>query len=84
MSETESTPTAPAPATGSRFDFPAPSQGRIEAMGDLTGAVKTFENIINELCTPSREHSLALTSLEQVMHWATSAIARHGVPRAEK
>jgi hypothetical protein len=83
MSETTA-PTTPTPASpGSRFDFPPATQGRIEAMGDLSGAAKVFEKILNELCAPSREHSLALIHLEQVMHWATSAIARHGVPEVK-
>lgn len=47
---------------------------RYEAVRELTGGLAST---LTELCPPSRELSLALTNLEQVMFWANAAIARN-------
>ena len=36
-----------------------------------------YANLLVDNCPPSRELSLALTNLEQVMFWANAAIARN-------
>lgn len=35
---------------------------------------------INQYTANSREKSLAITTLEEVMFWANAAVARHGLP----
>lgn len=40
-------------------------------------------NVIDRFCPESREKSLAITKLEEVMMWANAAIARNPVPEQE-
>jgi len=59
-----------------RFTYHKPKKGqnlRYEQVRDDAG---TFAANLCRLCPESRELSLALTKLEEVVFWANSAIAR--------
>ena len=38
---------------------------------------KNLANLINDITPPSREQSLAITKLEEVVFWANASIARN-------
>jgi hypothetical protein len=63
-----------------RFGF-HPARGnqgeRYEANRELLANAASF---LTHNCPPSRELSLALTKLEEVMFWANAAIARNEKP----
>lgn len=48
--------------------------GRYEYIRDNAGSLA---EALNRLCPPSRELSLAMTKLEEVVFWANAAIARN-------
>lgn len=52
-----------------------PSQEGIQDIRTIRRAAKRLGIDIIELSEPSRERSLALTKLEEAVHWATKAIA---------
>ncbi|MCK9495224.1 MAG: hypothetical protein M0R75_06975 [Dehalococcoidia bacterium] len=58
-----------APDTGPKHD-------RIRA------AAREFAEVINEVAPDSRQKSLAVTALEESMHWANAAIACNEAPAA--
>lgn len=59
-----------------RFTYHQPKVFSVEKMEKIKEAGKNFAHMINELCPTSRETSLALTALDQVVMWADAAIAR--------
>lgn len=61
-----------------RFSYHAPKPGQPEKYEALRSKAKELAYLIDELCPPSREQSLALTHLEQAIMCANAGIARRG------
>jgi hypothetical protein len=59
------------------FVYHAPFGDQAARYGVLREAAKDLAEIIMGQCPPSRETSVALTNLEQVVFWANAAIARN-------
>jgi hypothetical protein len=59
-----------------RFTYHAPKPGQPEKYEFLRSGGRALANAINELCPESREKSLAITKLEEVIMWANASIAR--------
>jgi hypothetical protein len=59
------------------FKYHAPTQSDIKKHQSIRDFAKSFAHLINESCIESREKSLALTKLEEVVMWANAAIARY-------
>lgn len=53
------------------------SQGQQDRYGEVRSGCHDLASRLLSLCPPSRELSLALTNLEQVMFWANASIARN-------
>lgn len=60
-----------------RFTYHAPSNGQAVKYEALRDTAKSFAYLIKSLTPASREQSLALTHLEEVVFWANAAIARN-------
>ncbi len=60
-----------------RFTYHAPKGDQPEKYEYLRGAALEMSKMINETCPDSREKSLAITKLEEVVFWANAAIARN-------
>lgn len=59
------------------FTYHAPKEDQVERYAAICDLAKDVANLIIE-CTPiSREQSVALTTLEEVVMWANAAIARN-------
>ena len=58
------------------FTYHAPKTDQVEQFVKIRDTAKTFAEYLVTACPPSRELSLALTSLEQTVMWANAAIAR--------
>ena len=61
----------------SNFSYHPPVEGQPEKYEELRGLAKSLAYRITNLCPPSRERSLALTSLEESIMWANASIARN-------
>ena len=61
----------------SRFTYHAPKGTQTERYKTIRASGLTLANEINELCPDSREKSLAVTKLEEVIMWANASIARN-------
>jgi hypothetical protein len=59
------------------FTYHAPQGDQAERYGELRNHAKQLALTIVHLCPDSRERSLALTHLEEVVFFANAAIARH-------
>lgn len=59
-----------------RFSYHSPKPGQNELYEALRAKGKELAELIVQSCPESREQSLALTSLEEAIFWANSAIAR--------
>lgn len=59
-----------------RFTYHPPTPERVKAHEVIRAAHKNLALLIANYVPPGREHSLALTNLEQSMFWANAAIAR--------
>lgn len=59
------------------FVYHAPKEGQPEIYQKLRDKAKEFAYMINELVPDSREKSLAITHLEDVVMWANAGIARN-------
>jgi hypothetical protein len=59
-----------------RFTYHAPKEGQPERYEKLREEALVMAGLINDSCPDSREKSLALTKLEEVVMWANAAIAR--------
>lgn len=57
------------------FTYHKPLTSQITRYEKLREDARMFAHTINNLCPGSREKSLALTSLQQVVMWANAAIA---------
>ncbi|AQR77220.1 hypothetical protein ABNB59_17225 [Paenibacillus larvae] len=61
------------------FKYHSPKPGQPEKYTELREEAKELAYLINEICPNSREKSLAITNLEQVVMWANASIARNEV-----
>jgi len=59
------------------FKYHSPQPGQPEKYTALREKAKEFAYLIEELCPPSREKSIAFTELETAVMWANAAIARN-------
>lgn len=59
------------------FKYHAPKGDQPTRYEEIRAAGKEFACLINKHCQDSREKSLALTRLEEVVMWANAAIARN-------
>ncbi len=59
-----------------RFTYHAPMESQIKTYQDVRNIAKEFAMFLNESCPESREKSLAVTRLEEVVFWANASIAR--------
>lgn len=59
------------------FTYHAPKEGQPEKYQSIRDTAKEFAKYLDELCPNSREKSLAITHLEEVVFWANAAIARN-------
>nr|WP_090873198.1 hypothetical protein [Oceanobacillus limi] len=59
------------------FKYQAPKEGQIARYNVIRTEARELATTINELCPSSREKSLALTKLEEMVMWANAAIARN-------
>lgn len=62
------------------FTHHAPAEKQIEKYSFLRSMFKHMAMMLCRLCPQSRELSVALTKLEEVMFWANAAIARNEKP----
>ncbi|HUT78917.1 MAG TPA: hypothetical protein VM285_14565 [Polyangia bacterium] len=56
--------------------YPPLTQAKVAAHQDVREAGYTFAQLVGELCPRGRERALALTKIEEAVHWANSALAR--------
>lgn len=59
------------------FTYHPPKEGQAERYVALRGKAKELAELVDAECPNSREKSLALTKLEEVIMWANAAIARN-------
>lgn len=59
------------------FTYHPPVGNQVELYSIIRGQARGYADTIAKLCPPSRETSLALTKLEEVVMWANAAIARN-------
>lgn len=59
-----------------RFTYHAPKPGQPEQYEMIRSIGLSFATFLNENCPDSRELSLSITKLEEVVFWANAAIAR--------
>lgn len=59
-----------------RFKYHPPKDDQPEKYEDIRDYARRYAQMIVILCPDSRERSLALTKLEEVVFWANAAIAR--------
>lgn len=59
------------------FVYHAPLPGQPERYALIRDWAGKCAELLNEMCPPSRELSLAMTNLEQAVFWANAAIARN-------
>lgn len=60
-----------------RFTYHAPKEGQPEKYEALRDRARNLSFLIEDLCPESREKSLAITKLEEVVFWANASIARN-------
>ena len=60
-----------------RFTYIPPKDGQPEKYEKLRNAAREMAHGINDLCPDSREKSLAITKLEEMVFWANASIARN-------
>ena len=65
------------------FTYHAPHGDQADRYGILRGKAMGMAYELVTFCPPSRELSVALTKLEEVMFWANASIARNEVRPAE-
>lgn len=59
------------------YKYHAPREGQAEKYEAIRNKAKELALLIDELCPPSRERSVAHTNLEQASMWANASIARN-------
>lgn len=60
-----------------RFTYHQPSGEGIMRHASLSHGFCHLASMVNEVCPRGREHSLALTKLEEAKFWASAAVARN-------
>ncbi|MFP4661954.1 MAG: hypothetical protein ACLFPF_07185 [Halanaerobiales bacterium] len=60
-----------------RFKYHSPKEGQPEKYSKIRSEAKGLAHLINKTCPDSREKSLAITKLEEVVMWANASIARN-------
>ena len=60
-----------------RFTYHKPKEDKAYIFVDIRECAKNFANMINALVPESREKSLAITKLEEVVMWANAGISRN-------
>lgn len=70
-------PTPTQEELNNRFTYHAPKPGQNERYQDLRGTALMLAQKICEQVPFSREQSVALTHLEEVVFWANAGIARN-------
>jgi len=60
-----------------RFVYHAPKPGQPERYEKLRECAKDMAYLVNAFCPASREKSMALTKLEEMVMWANASIARN-------
>ena len=60
-----------------RFTYHSPREGQPAKYEYIRKRALILAHDLNELCPESREKSLALTKLEEMVMWANAAIARN-------
>ena len=60
-----------------RFTYHPPKGNQAERYGDIRANARTFAYLLTTFCPVSRELSVALTKLDEVVFWANAAIARN-------
>ena len=61
-----------------RFTYHAPVGDQVERYQELRSKALEFALVVEGFCPESREKSLAITHLEEVVFWANASIARSG------
>jgi len=61
-----------------RFTYHAPKPGMAGKFVQMRDKGHELANLIDDLVPDSREKSLAITKLEEVVMWANAGLARHG------
>lgn len=59
------------------FTYHAPKGDQPERYQQIREQAKQFANLLHQSCPQSREKSLAMTKLEEVVMWANASIARN-------
>ena len=59
------------------FTYHKPQTSQLTRYEKIREDARMFAHTINNLCPGSREKSLAITSLQQVVMWANASIAIH-------
>ena len=57
---------------------PATTEEKRNAHASVRGQCRALAHFIVDTCPEGREMSLALTALEECMHWANAALAKAG------
>lgn len=65
------------PQIENNFSYHAPKEGQPAKYEAIRGKAKELAYLIDEQVPGSREKSLAMTNLEQVVFWANAAVARN-------
>ena len=60
-----------------RFNYHKPTGNKAVYHQEIRNGCLDLALLINQKCPDSREQSLAITKLEEVMMWAMAAIARN-------
>jgi hypothetical protein len=60
-----------------RFTYHAPKADQPKRYEQIRQNAYVLANLIEQTCPESREKSLAITKLEEVVFWANAAIARN-------
>jgi hypothetical protein len=58
-----------------------PRDDQVQLYDGIRRTAMTYAKCLIDVCPESRELSLALTKLEEVVFWANAAIARNGKPK---
>ena len=53
------------------------TEGRAEVHEQLRFAARAYAAVIDRVCPPSREASLAFTAVQESLMWANAAVAIH-------
>ncbi|WP_340032651.1 hypothetical protein NSQ20_12375 [Paenibacillus sp. FSL K6-1122] len=59
------------------FSYHSPKEGQPQKYEEIREAAKELAYLLEESVPNSREKSLAMTNLEQVVFWANAGIARN-------